>query len=69
MIAVLFPQRFELASLKVFGEVIWKDLHWEENWEGFYYGLKIIQILEEDRRKLRRLLSSQVHPGEFSHLS
>ncbi len=67
MIAVLFSRGFELTSFKVFGEVIWKDLHWKDNWEGFHYGLKIIQLLEEDRRKLRRLLSSRVHPGEFSH--
>jgi hypothetical protein len=56
-IAVLFPNRFELANFEVFAEIIWKDIHWEENWEGYQLGLKFIKILEEDYRKLRGLLS------------
>jgi hypothetical protein len=56
-IAVLFPNRFELANFEVLAEIIWKDIHWEENWEGYQLGLKFIKILEEDSRKLRGLLS------------
>jgi len=56
-IAVLFPNRFELANFEVLAEIIWKDIHWEENWEGYQLGLKFIKILEEDYRKLRGLLS------------
>jgi len=55
-IAVLFPNRFELSNFEVFAEIIWKDIHWEENWEGYQLGLKFIQILEEDYRKLKRIL-------------
>ena len=58
-IAVLFPNRFELANFEVLAEIIWKDIHWEENWEGYQLGLKFIKILEEDYRKLRGLLSGQ----------
>jgi len=58
---VLFPKGFELASLEVLGEVVWKDAHQEENWEGFHYGFNFINILEEERNKLRRLLT-----GEYS---
>ena len=58
-IAVLFPNRFELANFEVLAEIIWKDIHWEENWEGYQLGLKFIKILEEDSRKLRGLLSGQ----------
>jgi hypothetical protein len=46
-----------LANFEVFAEIIWKDIHWEENWEGYQLGLKFIKILEEDYRKLRGLLS------------
>ena len=56
-IAVLFPQGFELTDFEVFAEIIRKDLHWEEDWEGYQYGLKFIRILEEDRKKLKQLLS------------
>ncbi len=64
-IAVLFPKGFELSNFEVLAEIIWKDRHWEEDWEGYRYGLRFIQILEEDRRKLKQLLSSQYPSGEF----
>jgi c-di-GMP-binding flagellar brake protein YcgR len=65
-IAVLFPNGFELSNFEVFAEVIWKDHHLEEDWEGYRYGLKFIEILEEDRRKLRQLLIGQFPSGEIS---
>jgi hypothetical protein len=58
-IAVLFPKGFELTNFEVLAQVIWKDLHWEEDWEGYQYGLKFTQILEEDRRKLKQLLNGR----------
>ena len=65
-IAVLFPKGFELTNFEVLAEIIWKDLHWEENWEGYRYGLKFIKILEEDRRKLKQLLHGQFQLDEVS---
>lgn len=59
-IMVLFPKRYELSNFKVEAEIIWKDYHTEENWEGYQYGLKFINILDEDRKKLKQLLD-----GEF----
>lgn len=58
-IAVLFPKGFELTNFEVLAQVIWKDLHWEEDWEGYQYGLKFTQILEEDRRKLKQILNGR----------
>lgn len=63
-IAIIFPKGFELANIEVTAEVIWKDPHWEEDWEGYQYGLKFIRILEEDRKKLQLLLSGQFQLGE-----
>jgi hypothetical protein len=54
-IAVLFPKEFELVDFVV-AEIIRKELHWEEDWEGYQYGLRFIKILEEDRQKLKQLL-------------
>jgi hypothetical protein len=55
-IVVLFPKEFELANFEVVAEITRKELHWEEDWEGYQYGLRFIKILEEDRHKLRLLL-------------
>jgi hypothetical protein len=65
-IAVLFPKGFELTNFEVLAEIIWKDLYWEEDWEGYRYGLKYIKIFEEDCRKLKQLLSGQFELGEIS---
>ena len=58
-IAVMFPKGYELTNFEVVAEIVRKDLHWEEDWEGYAYGLKFIQILEEDRHKLKQLLEGQ----------
>jgi c-di-GMP-binding flagellar brake protein YcgR len=60
-IAVLFPTDYELANLEVYAEIIWKDVHanGDQQKAGYQYGLKFIQILEEDYWKLRRLLSGR----------
>jgi c-di-GMP-binding flagellar brake protein YcgR len=65
-IAVLFPKGFELADFEVLAEIIWKDLCWEEDWEGYRYGLKFIRILEEDRGKLKKILSGQFQLEEVT---
>ena len=63
-LVVLFPKGYELTNFEVVAEIVRKDLHWEEDWEGFEYGLKFIQIFEEDREKLKQLLSGLFQTGE-----
>ncbi len=58
-IAVIFPKGYELANFQVLAKIVWKEPLWEEDWEGYEYGLQFIQILEEDLRKLRQILSGQ----------
>jgi hypothetical protein len=62
--AVMFLAGYELANFEVTAEIIWKDLHLYNRSEGYQYGLKIIQILEEDHWKLKQLLNSQLKRGE-----
>jgi len=66
-LVVLFPKGFELTNFEVAAEIVRKDLHWEEDWEGFEYGLKFIQIFEEDREKLKQLLSGFFQAGEAAN--
>lgn len=63
-IAVLFPKGFELANFEVLAEIVWKDLHWEEDWEGYQYGLKFIRIPDDEQWKLKQLLSGKFHPED-----
>ncbi|HMK75991.1 MAG TPA: PilZ domain-containing protein [Thermodesulfobacteriota bacterium] len=65
-IAVLFPKGFQLTNFEASAEIIWKDYHQEENWEGYRYGLKFTEILEEDRKKLKQLLSAQFPSSKLS---
>jgi len=60
-VAVIFPDGFKLANFEVFAEIVWKDIHWAENREGYQFGLKFIHILDEDHRKLKQLLDNGRH--------
>jgi hypothetical protein len=57
-IVVIFPDEFELSNFELMAEIIRRDRHQEEDWEGYAYGLKFLQIFEEDREKLRELLKA-----------
>jgi hypothetical protein len=57
-IEVLFPREFALTHFEVIAEIIWKERYMKEDWEGFRYGLKFIQMSEGDLLKLKQLLHS-----------
>jgi len=57
-VEVLFPKEFELANFKATAEIIWKGIGYWEDWEGYQYGLRFIQISRGDYFKLRRILSN-----------
>ena len=56
IVEVLFPKRFELRNLQGVAEIVWKDVFFEEKWEGYEYGLRIVQIPGEDQVELNNLL-------------
>lgn len=66
-IVVLFPREYELSNFEVIAEIIRKDLHWEEDWEGYEYGTKFLQIFDEDRQKLKQLLEGLFQLEEITH--
>ncbi len=62
-IVLIFPKAFQMTNVEVESEIVWKDRCTKENWEGYQYGLRFIQIKEEDLQKLKQLLSSQTPKG------
>lgn len=56
-INVLFPRGFELSNFRGVTEIIWKEIYYWDDWEGYQYGLKFIEILDKDHLLLKRLLS------------
>jgi hypothetical protein len=58
-IAVFFPREYELTNFEVFTEIIWKKISIEKRGKGYQYGLRFVEILEEDHLKLKRLLSGR----------
>jgi hypothetical protein len=63
-IAVMFLTEYELTHFDVTAEIIWKDFRLCNDSDGYQYGLKIVQILDEDHRKLKQILGSPLQQGE-----
>ena len=57
-IEVLFPKKLNLANFKAEAEIVWKNICYWKDWEGYQYGLKFIKISKEDYLKLRQILSN-----------
>lgn len=55
-IELLFPKGFELSNFKAVAEIVWKDICNWEDLEGYQYGLKFIQISDENYSMLKKLL-------------
>ncbi|NWG03649.1 MAG: PilZ domain-containing protein [Syntrophaceae bacterium] len=68
-ITVLFPKGFELANFEAIGEIIWKNLDQNKGWEAHQYGLKFIQISQEDHLKLRQVLNVGLNIEEMSGIN
>jgi len=65
-IVVLFPNGYELADFEVSAQIVWKELCWKENWEGYQYGLKFVSIRAHDQWKLRQLLNGGFNFDEIA---
>ena len=56
-IVLMFTSGFELTNLEVLTQIVRKDLSSYNGSKGYQYGLQIIQMVEEDRRRLKQLLN------------
>jgi hypothetical protein len=61
-VKVLFSQILEMRDFKAVAEIIWKDMDIWEGWEGYQYGLKFVQISNEERNILEEVLKNQSTP-------
>jgi hypothetical protein len=55
-IEVVSPKGFELSNFKALAEIVWKDICNWEDLEGYQYGLKFIQISDENYSILKKLV-------------
>ncbi|MGZ3493520.1 MAG: PilZ domain-containing protein [Thermodesulfobacteriota bacterium] len=56
-IGLLFPKDSNLTNFKAVAKVVWKDICNWEDLEGYQYGLKFIQISDEDYSMLKKFLA------------
>jgi len=54
-VALLFSMGFELTGVKALSQVVWKDVGLEEGWGRYRYGLKFLEVGDEDLAKLKQL--------------
>ncbi len=61
---VLFAKGFELSTLQGMADIIWKDDYAWDNFKGYKYGLKFVQISVESHTKLKSLLGDHFTLGQ-----
>ena len=59
IIEVLSANRGRSFKFKALTQVVWKDIGFWDDWEGYVYGLKFIQILDGDSLKFKQVLGIQ----------
>lgn len=57
-IEILLPEKLKLSKIRAETEIVWKDVCYWEDWEGYQYGLKFTRISDEDYLKLSSILSN-----------
>ena len=65
-IKVSIHKSAEFESFRAEAEIIWKDVYLWEDWEEYQYGLKFVEILNEDHLKLKLLLCGRSNLEEAS---
>ena len=58
-IALFLPEGSGRRQIEAIAEIIWKDVCLWEDWEGYQYGLKFIQISDEDYVEFKQILDKR----------
>ena len=66
LLKILQKKLIKSILIKGNAMIIWRDIYWWDDWDGYQYGLKFVQIFDEDCRKLRLLLEAWPNLEEVS---
>ncbi len=55
-VGVLFPKEFELSRFEAAAQIVWKEIYCTEDWTGYQYGLRFVEIKESDFCRLEEVL-------------
>ncbi len=55
-----FPKGYEFNDFVAEAEIVWKQGRPEEDSEAYQYGMRLVDIPEDDQRKLKQLLSGRL---------
>ncbi len=65
IIEVLLGKEGETSKFRAVTQIIWKDIGLWDDWEAYLYGLKFIEISEEDYLKLKKILGNRARVPEI----
>lgn len=57
-IKLFFSSGSDLNTIEMIAEVVWTDIHLEESWGNYRYGVRFINISSEDMSRFKNLLGS-----------
>ena len=63
---IFYANEYELDDIKAISKIVRKNAHIAEDWKGYEYTLKFIQMSEEDLRKLTNLLNGYLELERIS---
>ena len=58
-IKIQFPRELKLSNIEAEAEVIWRDVYYWEDLEGYQYGLKFTEISEANSVMYRKVLNTR----------
>ncbi len=65
IIEVLLGKEGETSKFRAVTQIIWKDIGLWDDWEAYLYGLKFIEISEQDYVKLKEILGNRARAPEI----
>jgi hypothetical protein len=58
LLKLLLQKRVRFMGVRADSTIIWRDTYAWDGWDSYQYGLKFIQILDGDYRKLKLVLNT-----------
>ncbi len=65
-IRVFFADEYKLDQFKATARIVWKDHHVETDWKGYKYALEFVDMPQEDRHKLIKIINAHLSMDDIS---